>query len=320
MKYTKLLSLPALSLIVMSAGITPIRLIYVSTNEIYGPFDSDRNTDIYFSVTPILSAIDVTVDVYNNKNDSFLFSRSIKLKQPFDQCLHLDTKGRITSSGIRLEIKFESGMTFLLTKSLVLYPPKRNTLIASNNIVSFTNCLFNIERNTFITDEEYDFTPVNSFISSDNENKIDVSETTFKYSLPDAFKCTKAELQIIDYENIYPNISSSDNIKRIPLDVNVNSKDVFFSLNSGMYVNHNTLEMSSDYIFGYTQTNSFFVPIGKENDLSKNEIKIVLYESGFNLNTIEIPLEYFNISKVFGSCGESDYCIHGGIKEWFCYF
>jgi hypothetical protein len=314
MKYTKLLALPMLSLMALSIGPSQPKFMFISTKEVYGPFTDSENTNIYFEVLPVLSTVSANIDVYNNKTNAFLFSRAFTLKMPFDEYFRFDTKGRITSSGLRVEMSFTNGVT-TLDKSLVLYPPKRNKVVASNNKVSFDGCLLNITNNNFLTTEEYDFTPINSFISSDNENKIDVSETFFKYSPANTFKYSSAYLEITDYENIYPEVLGSNKQRKVPLKVNEKDGEISFEIESQMYVNYNTLEMSSFKENGYSKTNSFFVPMGKEEALSKNDFKIVIVEAGFNLNTIEIPLEYFNFSKVFGSCGESDYCIHGGIKE-----
>lgn len=314
MKYTKLIALPMLSLMALSIGPSQPKFLFISTKEVYGPFTDSENTNIYFEVLPILSTVSANIDVYNNKTNAFLFSRAFTLKMPFDEYFRFDTKGRITSSGLRVEMSFNNGVK-TIEKSLVLYPPKRNTVVAANNKISFDGCLLNISNNDFITTEEYDFTPINSFISSDNENKIDVSETFFKYTPINTFKCSSAYLEITDYENIYPKVFGTNKSKKIPLKVSENNGDISFEIESQMYVNYNTLEMSTLKGSGYSKTNSFFVPMGKEESLSKNDFKIVINEAGFNLNTIEIPLEYFNLSKVFGSCGESDYCIHGGIKE-----
>ena len=51
-----------------------------------------------------------------------------------------------------------------------------------------------------------------------------------------------------------------------------------------------------------------------EEKMENNESRIVIEESGFNLNTVYIPLTYFKNTRLFGSCSDSDYCINGGIK------
>ena len=320
MKYTKLLFLPALTL-TLSMAANPVvgNKLFISTADIYGPFTS--NEDSYFKFTSISLAKKITGTIKGYKNGNYVFSRGVTFTKGESGGVNISTKNRITTSGIRLDMYFEDDLGSSFETSVTIYPPLETTLTVNKQRVSYGGSIFGLDSNIIIGEETYDFKDTNEYYSLKTGNKIDISGINFEYSPLNKYRFSKAYLEILDNKIIYPNLKrTTDNYIRIPLKKGANTEEISFEFNTNMYVNYTTLEMSVFQMSGYEETDDFYLPLGKE-DLLEDEIsRIVIEGSGFNRNTIIIPLSFYQSSKLFGSCDESDYCVHGGIREWYCCF
>ena len=115
--------------------------------------------------------------------------------------------------------------------------------------------------------------------------------------------------------NLPSDKADGDKTIHIPLKSRNVAGKISFSFNRQMYVNESNLDMSSVYISDYVQTDSLYVPVFKQEKMQNNELNIVLVEAGFDQSNITIPLRYVFDSNYFGYCDESEYCIHGGVRE-----
>ncbi|MBO5578507.1 MAG: hypothetical protein J5955_05365, partial [Bacilli bacterium] len=254
--------------------------------------------------------------VFSIKNNAFLINRSFQVTAKGSDEVTVDMNGRLTASGLRFELSFESSKGEIKEYNINVFPPNRETFTARNNVVTYEGCCFGIMQNKLLNKETYDFTNTNTLLSTTEGNKVDVSTISFNYIPTDKYQCRNVFLEINDNQNIYPNITkiNGSNLIRIPLTIENNNGEISLKTKSNMYVNTTTLDMSSYRSSNYIETSEFYIPLGFEEKMENNESRIVIEESGYNLNTVYIPLTYFKNTRLFGSCSDSDYCINGGIK------
>ena len=312
MRFTKSLVLPAMSLLTSVSGTRALPKVYYSLGTIYGPFDNTKDFVCLIKHTKTGETTSGTLKCYYLANENMFASYSFQITSSYTECTNIPAKGRIAAEGVRYDFAF--GIT---RPSFTIYPPNRMTLNSKallNETVTFDNCCIGLQSNTKITSETYDFRGVNEYITVDGENRIDITTVQFGYNRGSYFKHKNAYLEILDYQDIYSGISKVDHRFTIPLSINKSASKIGFRLNSNLYVNLNTLEMSDIYHDNYVETGDFYIPIGKEKQFEQNEVNIVIEEAGFSCNKVIIPLSYFASSKLFGACYEAEYCIEGGIR------
>ena len=319
MKSTKILLLPALAL-TLSMSIDPIDdSLYISTVDIYGPFTSSENSYFTFRASGLHKSVHGNIKGY--KNNNYVFNRDFDFVDDVSEEVNISTKNRITTSGIRLDMKFTDDKGKSFVTSATIYPPLQTSITANKQTVTYGGSILGIESNTLINEERYSFLDTNNYYSLASGNRIDISEISFSYSPLKKYYCDSAYLEIVDNKNIYPDLKRTlQNEVRFPIKTIIKNDEISFEFNINLYVNYSTLEMSMFSQSGFELTQDLYLPLGKEDLLEDETARIVIEGSGFNRNKITIPLTFFRSSRLFGSCDDSDYCIHGGIKKWYCYF
>ncbi len=314
MKYTKLLFLPALTLTLSMADSKADIGISISTADIYGTFTSNENCYFKFLNTGTSQTVQGRIRGY--KNNNYIFNREFEIVNGVSGDINIPTKDRITNSGLRLEMTFKDGNGSSQRFDATLYPPLMANVVANKQRVSYGGSVFGISSNIVLEKEIYDFQDTNEYYSIGEANKIDISGVEFEYYPINKYNCSNAYLEILDKSNVYPLINKNKNgYVSFPLKKVTSNNSVHFDFDLSMYVNYRTMEMSQFKKNGFVETNALFLPLGKERLLEDEASRIVIEGSGFNRNTITIPLSFYLSAKLFGSCGESDYCVHGGIRE-----
>ena len=319
MKFIKSLVLPALALTPSSVVRGPIQRTPVFTTfEVVGNFNSQSNHILEQAIkyNNVDYARQLTIKYYR-KNDMILYGN---LQQQCDSTrrqFQLNVRDHIDDSPIFLLITVKDDSKTFFSGTATLEKPKRTEYTARGGSLTIQNVCFGVITNKVVNEENYDFKDTNEFLTLDQQSRIDLSEFKFTYKPSNFYHVNQAYLEIIDYENVYPNLSKIDGDKtiRIPLSViNVNT-NVSFDLNCRMYVNKSSLDMSSLPKEGYVETNSLYVPFSKQMKMCDNEVNIILHESGFDLSEISIPMSFVLNRSTFGFCDDSDYCIHGGVRS-----
>ncbi len=312
MRFTRTLVLPAVSLLTSMSANKALPKTTYSFGTIYGPFDNTKDFTCLIKHNKSGDTISGSLKCYYIANENMFASYSFSVTSSYTECTSIPAKGRIAAEGVRYDFTF--GIT---RPSFIIYPPNRMTLNSKallNETVTFDNCCIGLQANTKITSETYDFRSVNEYITVDEENRVDISTVEFGYNRGSYFKHKNAYLEILDYQDIYGGITKVDHRLTLPLSIKKTTSKIGFQLNSSLYVNLSTLEMSDISQPNYVETGDFYIPIGKERQFEQNEVNIVIEEAGFSCNKVIIPLSYFAQSKLFGACYESEYCIEGGIR------
>ncbi len=319
MRFTRLLVVPAIAAAVIPDIIDPYipRVGHFATFGVYGPFTNEENVAITFGYDALSSNIRGILRAYNNTNNAFLYQSSISFSGLFSNEVELEVKNRIKNYDLRIEVEFEKNGNNLFDGTWVLSRNSPKTIIINNNQYEYSNICFGIINDEVVNNETYDFSETNGYYSSNGSGSIDFSEFNFLYTPINNYHCDNAYLEIVDYQNIYRNVAKNSDGKtfQIPLEIKQKKSVVSFVTKSNMYVNNTSLDMSSVELSGYASTDNFYIPNGREYDFERNESKIVIEGSGFNKDTVIIPVSFFFLNKHFGSCNHSDVCVNGGVKE-----
>ena len=163
--------------------------------------------------------------------------------------------------------------------------------------------------------EEYDFTDLNEYITVEKGNKLDLSHLKFKYNCPHELSCGDIYLKIKDYNNLFPHLNKSNGEVSLKMKFTQENNEITLSLEEPLYVNNYTHDMSSIPLDDYVETNTLYVPYGKEELLMDDEIYITIKDAGFSLTDFVVPFNFYFSNKYLGECYDSDYCITGGVKQ-----
>ena len=267
--------------------------------------------------------LDLRVLAYNHKTDALTYVQTYHITlSPFtEQVLEVEIplKDRINGSGLR--IVFECtyrGET--KTSSAVLYPYVKQSINIKNyrhEIYTHNNVLLKFENNIFYTDESFDFTNLNEYLSIEDTNILDLSNISFAYDEKLGFESGDIILHVKDYANVFPDLKKKDNEALFAMKKTVENGQVILSLDEELYVNKKTLEISRINHHKYVPTDNIYIPVGKELLFENDEIYITISDAGHSKCDITMPFTYYYTNKEIGQCYESDYCISGGIREWF---
>ena len=324
MKFTKLL---AVSTIAGYIGpVVPVnpdnpianKPIYFSLSPTVGAFLGDENPQLSYMIFGTQDVVtNLKIDYYRTSKNVYYgaFSHECDLTM---RSFELEIKDHIKISPIKLDINVTTatGNSVVFSERAIIEQPHYGKYIANGNKIEIPHVCLGVSLNSLINSETYDFTDTNEYITVDDYSRIDISTVTFDYYPRPTLGFKNAYLEIVDYENIYPNMTKfNDNIIRVPLKADPKSMNIKFKYNTKMYVNQSTLDMSDLPLEGYTETTSFYLPFGKQEKMNNNELRIFINESGFDLADITIPLRFIEDRNYFGFCSDSDYCIHGGVRR-----
>lgn len=288
-------------------------------------FSNNSSPDIQLKVgLPMYTDHRITASLYNASTDAKVYTKTYTKRDytpssdGFTLTANLPIKGRLNSYGVRIEFVHMISGEVRHTNSGVIYPLTEESI----NINAYRNEPFikrgtylKIENYKFYTDESYDFSDMNDYLSVNSNNALDFSSVNFVYDAYGEFFSGDIYLNIRDYRNIFPNLKKNNDVISIKMKSAQNNNVISLDINETMYVNKNTLDMYSQMSSNCEATKSLFIPIGKEEELSENDIYITMHDVSYGLTDFTIPFNFYYSRNYFGECFDSDYCIHGGVRE-----
>lgn len=282
---------------------------------------SEQDYNYYLTLSNADGSVSVKTVTYNATTNAKLTSTSVTLStlSNVNRYITLPFKNRLKSDGLRVELTLASlkqsmksitisGTVFPYLKSII------NTQYSREEPVELIGTFFLLKDNEIYTDEKFSFVDTVEYLSTGNRNNINFKEVKFLYyEFP--FQCESIEYHIKDYGNVYPNLEKTDNEIVLSMSFEQNNNEISLLLNEELYVNQDTLEMSSIPLADYVPTNELFIPVGCEESFGLNESYIVIKNAGYSLSDITMPFSFYYSKKYIGQCYDSDYCISGGVKE-----
>ena len=295
-----------------------------NTRVVLSRFTSDDDLVIPVSITKFSSSTyKLVFSIYNAATDAKVYTKTYKGSEigtslPVNFDIDLPIKNRLKADGLRLEfVHYLKGLPYR-SETGVIYPfQKQQVNVAAfrrEPFIAKGNYLEIVDHKVY-SDEIYDFTNLNEYLSFSQSNKLDLSNISFKFTSSSPFNCHNITLNIRDYKSVFPDIEKNNNLITLKMKYTQIDDDVTLSLDEELYVNVDTLEMSQNPKDNYVETDSVFVPTNKEDDFMGDEMFIRMVDCGYSLSDFNIPFNFYFSKKYVGECHESDYCIHGGIKE-----
>ena len=323
MKSTKrITSLVLITPLLLGAGMDK-KTIYISSDIISCPTPNENQSMRLFFTAAGARSFTLKLNAYNNKTNALTYTQNYEI-QTFStgvaiENITLPFKNRINGDGLKIEFVIiqgkedfkYSGVLFPYVKqSINVSHYRHEPYVSQNSIIKF-------DANTVINDEYFDFTNLNEYLSLGAGNTLDLNNITFNVDKRLGFVADKIKLHIKDYANIFTSMNRIKNLVELNMDYTYDNGEVSLHLNEQMYVNKKTLEMSATQKEGFELTDKLYLPVGKESLFEEDEIYISISGGGYSKTDITMPFSYFFDSKEVGQCYESDYCISGGIREWF---
>ena len=270
------------------------------------------------------SAYKLVFTIYNASTGNSVYTKTYKgseigTKLPVRFNINLPIRNRLKSDGLRLEFVHSlSALNTLPVENGVIYPYQKQYI----NISAHKDEPFVFQGNYLLikdykvyTDEQFDFNNLNEYLSVTRDNKLELSNISFKYSSPTEFQSSGVTLNIRDYNNVFPNLKKNGNIISLKMKYTQNEDEINLQLDEQLYVNNDNFDMSTSKLANYTETDAIYIPTNKEDDLLDNDIFITMLDCGYSAVDFTIPFNFYYSKKYIGECYDSDYCIHGGIKE-----
>ena len=293
----------------------------VTTNEVLARFTGEEDLTMSLNISSLVKmSLKIAVDLAHHDNHTvyYHYHQTYKLdRTPTDISIPLDLLYRLNRGGVDVEFTYTRDNSELKTSGTIYTYQKHsfNTANYKNQLAYVPGVMLDLNNDTLTTDEYFDFTDLNEYISTKENNVLDLSSITFRYMNGYEFIAEAAELHIIDYENVYPRLLKQDKEIVLPLTVISANNEISFAINKKLYVNTSTLDMANIPISGYIKTTDLYVPINKEDALSNDEIYISIVNAGYSNSDIKIPLDFYFNHHYIGECYNSDYCVHGGIRQ-----
>ena len=118
-----------------------------------------------------------------------------------------------------------------------------------------------------------------------------------------------AVLSINNVGNVFSNVNGASEQVEFPL--NVVKKDNYFTfeLKEDLYVNKNTLLLSSNKQTNYIKTKHIYLPVNDYQNQEKYHATIVLNRFGINNDMLFHRFELRANKNTIGDCHNSKYCI-----------
>lgn len=320
MKFKKILAILFSTPLLVGAGVSEKRGLLVLGSPLT-KVTGEKNVSITIDVVPIKADTYTIVSrVYNNFTNTLLFSNTFSEHvglQGTSYTINYPIRYKLTGNGLRFEYEI-SYHTISFTCSGVLYPFNKqvvNVFQYRNDIYQIHNRYLMLQTKAVMDVESYDFRNLNEYLSKKTNNSIDFSSVKFSYLHDFDFTYTSAVYRIKDYKGVYPYLRKTNDEAEITLSCIKDKHNISFVIEDDLYVNPETLEMSSYPLPNFVSTNELFIPIGKQELLQENDSYILIEEAGYSALDLMIPFSYYFNKKMVGLCYESDYCIEGGVKE-----
>ena len=305
-------------------GAAPQRIRYSFTSKnVLTKLTGNSNVSLNLNITPVLANDFLIVSrLYNHATNALLFSSTFDEyveKAGTNYVVNYPIRYKLTSNGLRFEYEISyTNKNYVFSGVVYPYTSKTiNALQYKDNDYITENAFIKVETNKVITGETFNFDNYNEYISKAEDNSIDFSTVKFYYLHEYEFSYLKAEYHIKDYNDVYPNLKHVNDEVILNMKCVKNGNEISLELDEELYVNKDTLEMSSTLLNKYVKTNKLYIPVNKQQLLEENDSYILIKESGYSCIDIKLPLSYYFNKKIIGLCYDSDYCISGGIREWF---
>lgn len=254
----------------------------------------------------------------NKSYSSGYASSSFNYSSPIEISFSFEVNDKVSDfarSGIRIKL----GVYDTVNKNYVHYIErtlysKKNQSIDINELIGDLVLDHGFTFGEEDTRETFNFSNYSEIVEIEYYHYLDLSSLSFIYTGYKAFSYKEAYITFKDEYDLFPYINEEDGYKKVILKANDQNGIITFNF-FDLYVNPNSLSMSSSPKDNYLKTNNFYLPKNKLNKLQGLSLNINIVEMGvYSVSVNYIILVHFN-SLLLGPCSISEYCIVGGVER-----
>ena len=192
-----------------------------------------------------------------------------------------------------------------ISRSEVIRIEDNDKIVSTNDLVVVKNDGSYTTRNLTYTFDGFTGLYIPSFY-----HKIDLNDFKVLFDKSDStfFSCSPA-LVINNYNHVFDDVEGANESVTFYLKLKSQKIGYSFELRDDLYVDRETLKLSSTPKDGYVKTKYIYLPINEMANQSKYDCNFVITQFGIDKDMIIHNFELRALRNTFGDCSNSKYCI-----------
>lgn len=273
------------------------------------PLHYSEQSDVIVSTPQKTGAIKILIS--NDICDSTEILH-IAITQPGSYCYKLDNSFVRSTNRIKVKCVFKKNL-WLTSDEIEMKATTPKVKYITNNDVYEPETKFQVlnmdlkwdERKASYSFQNFEGLYVPSFYHKIDLNDFEIfTDWNSKYS----FSCSPT-LVIKNINGVFDDITGSNSSVGFKLRPKETKNGFSFELADPLYVNKETLLLSSTPKDGYVQTRHIYLPRNEMRVQDKYDAYFVFENFGINLDLLYYRFELMALKNTFGDCRNSEYCI-----------
>lgn len=216
-----------------------------------------------------------------------------------------------------ITVDLKVGTQIVSSKSITMNVsnPKRETIVDNKPITTdsiLTTFLPDKSVNT--TKITYTFTNFDGLYVPDYYHKVKLDDFAIKLPvLAQPFFNCNPSLVIKNVDGVFNGVSKTNNVE-FPLKLVKTLTGYTFELKDNLYVNKETLLLSSVSKAGYVKTKHIYFPRNDMRNQDKYSAYFVFTDFGIDRDLVKHTFEFRALKNIIGDCHNSEYCIERRVR------
>lgn len=276
---------------------------YLSLSPLY--LDAESKLVVRTTKTKINVAVTLNNDLYTNKKiyNAYLNGAGVYT---------LKYNNAFTRQNNTIQIKVTAGTNVYTSEEISMNLTRAKSELITENKPYYSDSLVT----TFLPDSSVtttnlmcSFENFEGLYSPDYYHKIKLSDFKINIDskLQPLFDCNPS-LIIKNADGVFNDISTSNNVE-FPLTLVKLASGFTFQLKNDLYVNKETLLLSSVPKDGYVKTKHIFLPRNNMQNESKFTAYFVFTDFGIDKDLVRHSFQFKALRNIIGDCSNSEYCI-----------
>lgn len=294
----------------------PTKPVEILSSFIITPLYTNEETRMVVNIPsdPSRTSLDVRVNV-TLVNDLYPDGVTI-LNEQINRCgeIGFTYNNKYTRPENELRLTYGNLTVGNTTSSIFLKPVKGSKVetIDHNGQITSDNLVYIYKKSTgwISTKITSTFTGFDDYYVPDYFHKINLNDFKITTSIDcPSILGMEPSLLISNVDGIFNDVSNEDELVSFKLKPKISENFCTFSLENPLFVDKETLLMSSTYKEGYVKTNYIFFPRNQMKKQEDFEAYFQLRKFGPDMDTIIHPFKLRALKNTIGDCRNSEYCV-----------
>ena len=246
-------------------------------------------------------------------------SHSVNINGAYPLTFTLPFSTMLGSKGLTCQISFVDQDNNNIESFSFNIKPKNSQMVRPGDYrfsyYSIPDTIVDPDNYDAIVSESFCFNGFIDYFNIDTYYRLSIENLYLTYKGIKDVPSTTSILRYYDFDNLFPGLSTggSMTIVEIPLKTVAINNEIHFRIDSTLYVNPKTLDMSLEAKPGYVLTNYFYLPINRKSDFMSQRFTLVTPSFGYNETYFAWDIRYLTDRGLIGDCDHSDYCVRGSL-------